>query len=119
MAKMQSIIRRAMCAVTLLGMTSSAALHQRTTQQVFAADKHLEGMFKEKYSYTVTEQDDTLCDAGTRQWTGSINVTDKKSIFFCKSQVEPGFDSRDNLQCLMITSAQGLSRAEMIRILIL
>lgn len=33
--------------------------------------------------FNVTEQDENICDAGSRQWTGWIHVSDEKSLFFC------------------------------------
>ncbi|KAM0207169.1 hypothetical protein ACHAQD_012175 [Fusarium lateritium] len=33
-------------------------------------------------AFTVREQDSELCDAGSRQWTGTVNITGDKSIFF-------------------------------------
>ncbi|KAF5022698.1 hypothetical protein F66182_5246 [Fusarium sp. NRRL 66182] len=35
-----------------------------------------------KSSFTVREQSSDLCDAGSRQWTGTVNVTADKSMFF-------------------------------------
>jgi hypothetical protein len=34
-------------------------------------------------SFTVRQQSSDLCDAGSRQWTGTVNVTAEKSMFFC------------------------------------
>lgn len=33
--------------------------------------------------WMVQEQDSRVCDAGSRQFTGRVNVTDDKSMFFC------------------------------------
>lgn len=33
--------------------------------------------------FTLREQSSDLCDAGSRQWTGTVNVTTEKSMFFC------------------------------------
>ncbi|KAM5354841.1 hypothetical protein ACJ41O_001487 [Fusarium nematophilum] len=33
-------------------------------------------------AFTVTQQSADLCDAGSRQWTGTVNVTEEKSMFF-------------------------------------
>jgi hypothetical protein len=33
--------------------------------------------------FTLREQSYDLCDAGSRQWTGTVNVTAEKSMFFC------------------------------------
>ena len=33
--------------------------------------------------FTLREQSSDLCDAGSRQWTGTVNVTADKSMFFC------------------------------------
>ncbi|KAH6980731.1 carboxypeptidase Y [Ilyonectria sp. MPI-CAGE-AT-0026] len=37
---------------------------------------------QESIPFTLREQTSELCDAGSRQWTGSVNVTSDKSIFF-------------------------------------
>lgn len=34
--------------------------------------------------FNVREQSDTVCRAGSRQWTGWIHVSEEKSLFFCK-----------------------------------
>ena len=34
--------------------------------------------------FSVREQDESLCRAGSRQWTGWIHVSEEKSLFFCK-----------------------------------
>ena len=34
-------------------------------------------------NFEVREQSPDLCDAGSRQWTGTVNVTADKSMFFC------------------------------------
>jgi hypothetical protein len=34
--------------------------------------------------YTLYEQSEEICNAGSRQWTGWINVSDEKKLFFCK-----------------------------------
>jgi hypothetical protein len=36
-----------------------------------------------KPAFTVCEQSSDLCDAGARQFTGTVNVTEDKSMFFC------------------------------------
>ncbi|CAJ2507563.1 Uu.00g087490.m01.CDS01 [Anthostomella pinea] len=40
--------------------------------------------------YIVREQNETVCDAGSRQWTGWIHVTEEKSLFYWF------FESRSN-----------------------
>ncbi|RGP73086.1 hypothetical protein FLONG3_6401 [Fusarium longipes] len=35
-----------------------------------------------KSSFTLSEQSSHLCDAGSRQWTGTVNITADKSMFF-------------------------------------
>lgn len=35
--------------------------------------------------WTAQEQDQSVCDAGSRQFTGRVNATEGKSIFFCGS----------------------------------
>lgn len=34
--------------------------------------------------FTLRKQPKELCDAGSQYWTGVVNVTDHKSIFFCE-----------------------------------
>jgi hypothetical protein len=34
--------------------------------------------------WTAQQQDGRVCDAGSRHFTGRVNVTEGKSIFFCK-----------------------------------
>lgn len=34
--------------------------------------------------FSVREQTEAVCRAGSRQWTGWIHVSDEKSLFFCK-----------------------------------
>ena len=34
--------------------------------------------------HTFREQNDQVCDAGSRQWTGWINVSEEKRLFFCE-----------------------------------
>lgn len=35
-------------------------------------------------TFTIREQKDELCDAASRFWTGTVNITADKSMFFCK-----------------------------------
>lgn len=37
--------------------------------------------------FTVREQTADVCDAGSRQWTGWIDVSPEKSLFFCGCMV--------------------------------
>jgi hypothetical protein len=37
----------------------------------------------ESPKYTLYEQTDEICDAGGRQWTGWVNVSEEKKLFFC------------------------------------
>jgi hypothetical protein len=39
------------------------------------------------YSWQVKAQNATLCDAGSKQWTGTVKVTPERSLFFCESCV--------------------------------
>lgn len=34
--------------------------------------------------FDVKEQSPDLCDAGSRYWTGTVNITSEKSMFFCE-----------------------------------
>jgi hypothetical protein len=36
--------------------------------------------------FNITEQDESICDAGSRQWTGWVHVSNEKSLFFCKAE---------------------------------
>jgi hypothetical protein len=38
----------------------------------------------ESDKYTIRAQSDEICDAGSRQWTGWIRISDEKRLFFCK-----------------------------------
>ncbi|KAF5712492.1 carboxypeptidase Y [Fusarium mundagurra] len=37
---------------------------------------------EEKPTFSVTQQNPDICDAGSRQWTGTVTVTEEKSMFF-------------------------------------
>lgn len=39
------------------------------------------------YPYTLKEHDPNaeICDAGSKQYTGTVSVSDEKKLFFCKS----------------------------------
>jgi hypothetical protein len=41
--------------------------------------------------WIVREQDKYTCDAGSRHFAGRINITDTKSIFFCKYLSREGY----------------------------
>jgi hypothetical protein len=34
-------------------------------------------------SFSVSEQNESICNAGSRQWTGWANISNEKSLFFC------------------------------------
>lgn len=36
--------------------------------------------------FNITEQDQFICDAGSRQWTGWVHVSKEKSLFFCMDE---------------------------------
>lgn len=36
-----------------------------------------------RVNFEVRDQSPDVCDAGSRQWTGTVNVTADKSMFFC------------------------------------
>lgn len=59
-----------------------------------------------KAHFTVREQDDTLCHSGARQWTGTVNVTDERSMFFCTSSSAP-FSLRGVAEPLQGTTRAG------------
>lgn len=40
---------------------------------------------EEKPPFSITHQSSDICDAGSRQWTGTVSVTEEKSMFFCTS----------------------------------
>ncbi len=33
--------------------------------------------------FTKTEQQAAVCDAGSRQWTGKVGISDQSSLFYC------------------------------------
>ncbi|KAG4275799.1 carboxypeptidase Y [Fusarium proliferatum] len=37
---------------------------------------------EEKPTFSITNQSSDICDAGSRQWTGTVSVTEEKSMFF-------------------------------------
>ncbi|KLP12710.1 PRC1-carboxypeptidase y, serine-type protease [Fusarium fujikuroi] len=43
----------------------------------------LAALQEEKPTFSVTPQSSDICDAGSRQWTGTVSVTEEKSMFFC------------------------------------
>jgi hypothetical protein len=36
------------------------------------------------YSWNVKAQNESLCDAGGKQWTGTVKVTPERTLFFCE-----------------------------------
>lgn len=34
--------------------------------------------------HTIRELDNRICDARTKQWVGSVDVSNDKSLFYCK-----------------------------------
>jgi hypothetical protein len=36
------------------------------------------------YSFTKVEQSADLCDAGSKFWTGSVQISPEKSMFYCE-----------------------------------
>jgi hypothetical protein len=44
-------------------------------------------------AFTVREQTPELCDAGSRYFTGVVNITSEKSMFFCPTPSLLGTDS--------------------------
>lgn len=38
-------------------------------------------------NYNRTAQNDTLCDAGSSQWTGFVQVGKDRDMFYCKSSL--------------------------------
>lgn len=60
--------------------------------------------------FTLREQTDELCDAGSKYWTGTVNVTDQKSIFFCMQSF-----GRVRVSVADLGSTQGTLRAVMIQ----
>jgi hypothetical protein len=35
------------------------------------------------HAFTVREQSGSICNAGVKQWTGQVEVSDEKQLFFC------------------------------------
>lgn len=46
----------------------------------------LGGMSSEELDlkYTLREQNDSICNAGVKQWTGLVDVSEEKKLFFCE-----------------------------------
>lgn len=67
-----------------LGPVAVAGSLLATISHVAAQDqKPLADESVTKPAFTVREQSSNLCDAGARQFTGTVNVTEDKSMFFC------------------------------------
>jgi hypothetical protein len=64
-------------AVVSAALPRCAASSQRVLTEVQEGREH------DSHGFHVREQSPHLCDAGSRFWTGSVNVTDRKSMFFC------------------------------------
>ncbi|EKJ69548.1 hypothetical protein FPSE_10259 [Fusarium pseudograminearum CS3096] len=63
--------------VASLALLATAISHVACQEQ-----KPLTDAIASKPFFTVREQSSDLCDAGSRQWTGTVNVTADKSMFF-------------------------------------
>lgn len=68
--------------ILLAGLLVGPALALPSTQKVLGRpdDPTIE---EGSAPFTLREQSVQLCDAGSRHWTGTVNVTADKSIFFC------------------------------------
>lgn len=58
------------------------------SQQVIALHNGPESGFdtgpsKDSFNQRLIEQNDTICDAGSRQWTGFVPLDDQRDMFFC------------------------------------
>lgn len=60
-------------------------------------------------TYTLYEQSDEVCAAGGRQWTGWVNVSEQKKLFFCKPLPKPTPPSAAGF---MYLPAQSTSKAD-------
>lgn len=58
---------------------------------VFALDlpfpSHATGKSPNGIPYTIRPQNASLCDAGTKHWTGTVSVSKGKNLFFCKISI--------------------------------
>jgi hypothetical protein len=64
-------------AIVSAALPSCAASGQRVLTEVQEGQRH------NSHEFHVRQQSPHLCDAGSRFWTGTVNVTDNKSMFFC------------------------------------
>lgn len=62
---------------------SSSSISNSRLQIFFGESQHLERYKKGQFS--ILEQSDSLCNTGNqeRQWTGTVDVTDNKRLFYC------------------------------------
>ena len=71
----------------LLGTAPLPDLRQQQQQQRPLASQGGESSLpgsSPKPRFTVREQDESLCRAGSRQWTGWVDVSEEKSLFYCR-----------------------------------
>lgn len=71
------LLRNLALAVTLSGaLASTVPLHQAqlTAQAPLNDQQHKR--------FTIREQSDNVCKAGSRQWTGHVDVGDEKKLFY-------------------------------------
>lgn len=56
--------------------------------------------FSPTTQFTKVQQNDSLCDARSRQWTGKVPVTNGNSLFYCTFDRMPCFDSWSRLKLM-------------------
>lgn len=83
---------RSLCvSLALFGLLTTFAKTASIHQDGAQVSLHATGA-----KFSVREQGEDICEAGTKQWTGTIDVGDGKSIFFCTHSSPPR--SADRLQ---------------------
>ncbi|KAK8027714.1 hypothetical protein PG991_004770 [Apiospora marii] len=72
----------ALAVVISLSALVPAALASPVLSRGIPPEPLLAAGAKRGLPYTLQEQNDQVCDAGSRQWTGWINVSEEKKLFF-------------------------------------
>lgn len=68
----------------ILGTNSASVPAQRLMSPLSPPPSLAKSALVKGDGWYVVEQNDQLCEAGSRHYAGRINVTDDKSIFYCK-----------------------------------
>ena len=91
-----------------VALTFLACAHALWDQTVFSAASLQVKVLAEAEGdgWWVKEQSDSVCKAGSRHFAGKINVTEAKSIFFCKlTRKVSGFDGDEGSMRVLLTQS--------------